>query len=214
MVAQARSEATRQVIITAAVEVFEEVGYGNASLSDIIERAHVAKGGFYYHFHTKEELAAAIIEHANDALGADFIATLESSSPMLENLIRVSFGGVDLLRHDRVARMGYQLRQAVNQIGPAGQSALVQRRAAIISAVETAIAQGDLNGYIDAEAIGHTIWSSLLGTQLLVEVCGDNPFTRLAQVWAVILAGTASPGSLAYFTEFVVRLEKHHKHLA
>lgn len=214
MVSQARAEATRQAIVAAAVEVFEEIGYGNTSLSDIIERAQVTKGGFYYHFRTKEELAVAIIEQSNDALGAALRATLAAPAPMLENLIRVPFIGVEMMRQDRVVRMGYQLRLAQNLISATGQSVLAKRRAAVVSAVETAIAEGDLVAGLDAAAVGHTIWASLLGTQLLATAADDDITTRLAQMWRVILAGTAAPASLPYFTQFVARLESHHSHLA
>jgi len=39
MSVQARAEATRQKIIDAAVDLFEEVGYGGTSLGDILARA-------------------------------------------------------------------------------------------------------------------------------------------------------------------------------
>ena len=61
MVRQARSEATRQRIVNAAVELFSDVGYQATGLGDIIERAQLTKGALYYHFDSKEALATAII---------------------------------------------------------------------------------------------------------------------------------------------------------
>lgn len=212
MVSQARGEATRQAIVAAAVEQFEKAGYGNTALVDIIELAHVTKGGFYYHFPTKEDLAAGIIDHANEALGATLSGTLAFPSPMLENLIRVSFVVADMMQHDSAVRMGYQLRQALNQVSTSGQSALVQRREIIVSAVESAIAEGDLDNDIDAEEVGHTIWASILGTHLLAAASDDNIFARLAQQWRVILPGITAPGPLPYFKQFVARMEKHYCH--
>lgn len=211
---QARAEVTRRVILAAAVELFEEVGYGNTSLTEIIDRAGVTKGGFYYHFHTKEELAAAIIEHANEALGASFRATLGSSAPMLENLIRFPFVALEVMRHDRVVRIGSRLRRALDQVSDVGEAALLHKRELIVGAVRTAVAQGDVNIGINSEAVGHTIWSSVLGTELLIEASGDEPSTRLAELWTVILAAIVPPHSLPRFTQFAARMADRHTQLA
>ena len=212
MVSQARAEATRHAIVAAAVEQFEKTGYCNTALTDVIDRAHVTKGGFYYHFPTKEDLAGGIIEHANEALGAALRDTLAFPSPMLENLIRASFVVAETMQHDRTVRMGYQLRQALNQVSTAGQSALAQRRDIIVNAVQTAITQGDLDNEINAEEVGHTIWASILGTHLLAAASDDNIFARLAQQWRVILPGIVTLKSLPYLKEVVGRMEKHYTH--
>jgi AcrR family transcriptional regulator len=48
--------ATRTRILEAAVSLFAELGYDATSVSQIINRAGVAKGGFYHHFASKNEL--------------------------------------------------------------------------------------------------------------------------------------------------------------
>ena len=50
MVPQARSEATRQKILDAAIDLFSEVGYAAAGLGEIIECAGMTKGALYHHF--------------------------------------------------------------------------------------------------------------------------------------------------------------------
>ena len=62
MVMQARAEATRHRILDSAVDLFDELGYGETGLADVLQRAGVSKGAFYYHFDSKEGIAAAIIE--------------------------------------------------------------------------------------------------------------------------------------------------------
>ena len=54
MVMQARAQpqpAPRS--FEAALDLFEDSGYGSTGLTDIINKAAVTKGAFYYHFHTK-----------------------------------------------------------------------------------------------------------------------------------------------------------------
>ena len=58
---RARGEAgVRQRILTAAVDLFADHGYDATSVSQVINRAGVAKGGFYHHFASKDELLYAV----------------------------------------------------------------------------------------------------------------------------------------------------------
>jgi AcrR family transcriptional regulator len=47
---------TRERILRAAVELFAAQGYDATSISQVIERAGVAKGGLYHHFGSKQQL--------------------------------------------------------------------------------------------------------------------------------------------------------------
>ncbi|HEY7347811.1 MAG TPA: TetR/AcrR family transcriptional regulator [Ktedonobacterales bacterium] len=77
-------DATRQRILDAAEEVFAEKGYHGAVVDDIIQVAKTSKGGFYFHFPSKQgiflaltdvlapKLMAAVdraIEHEDTAIG-------------------------------------------------------------------------------------------------------------------------------------------------
>jgi AcrR family transcriptional regulator len=48
--------------INAAEALFNEKGFENTSIDDIVQRVGVAKGLFYYYFKSKEELLAAIVD--------------------------------------------------------------------------------------------------------------------------------------------------------
>jgi len=53
---------TRQRILEAAGRLFYVNGYNATGLDSIIAEAGVTKGNFYYHFKTKQDLAAATVE--------------------------------------------------------------------------------------------------------------------------------------------------------
>ncbi|HIA54713.1 MAG TPA: TetR/AcrR family transcriptional regulator [Candidatus Melainabacteria bacterium] len=57
-----KREATRQEILTAARAKFQEKGYDATSVDDLVLAANVAKGTFYYHFNSKDELLHALQE--------------------------------------------------------------------------------------------------------------------------------------------------------
>ncbi|MEU0743917.1 ScbR family autoregulator-binding transcription factor [Streptomyces sp. NPDC006134] len=61
MARQERAVRTRDAILVAAAEVFDEVGYESAAISQILRRAGVTKGALYFHFASKKELAQAVL---------------------------------------------------------------------------------------------------------------------------------------------------------
>ncbi|ACU36894.1 TetR/AcrR family transcriptional regulator [Actinosynnema pretiosum subsp. pretiosum] len=52
----------REDIITAAMELYGEVGYHGASLRETAKRVGISHAGLIYHFPTKESLLAAVLE--------------------------------------------------------------------------------------------------------------------------------------------------------
>ena len=57
---EAKREATRQEVLSAAADLFRTKGYDATSVDDIALAANVAKGTFYYHFKAKEDLVFAL----------------------------------------------------------------------------------------------------------------------------------------------------------
>lgn len=57
-----KSEATRGLIIDAALEVIGHKGYSAATVDQIVEVAGVSKGVVYYHFSSKAEMATSVLE--------------------------------------------------------------------------------------------------------------------------------------------------------
>jgi AcrR family transcriptional regulator len=54
--------ANREAILAAAREVFSEVGYGAASVRDIVRRTDLASGTFYNYFPDKESVLRALVD--------------------------------------------------------------------------------------------------------------------------------------------------------
>ncbi|MFV0414043.1 MAG: TetR/AcrR family transcriptional regulator [Oscillospiraceae bacterium] len=57
-----KSARRRKEIFTAAKKLFEQQGYENTSIDQIVQEAGVAKGTFYYYFSSKEEALGAMME--------------------------------------------------------------------------------------------------------------------------------------------------------
>ncbi|BFI75661.1 TetR/AcrR family transcriptional regulator [Sulfurisphaera ohwakuensis] len=56
---------TVEKILEASIEIIEEKGFMNTSISDITKRANVAYGVFYYYFNNKYELFDELVRKAN-----------------------------------------------------------------------------------------------------------------------------------------------------
>jgi len=61
---EATKVANRAAIITAARAVFAEMGYGSASVRDVVRRTDLASGTFYNYFPDKESLFRAVLEES------------------------------------------------------------------------------------------------------------------------------------------------------
>ena len=57
-----KKAATRRLLMSSAVAVFHEKGLHETRVSDIVARAGVAQGTFYYHFQSKEAVFQAIAD--------------------------------------------------------------------------------------------------------------------------------------------------------
>ena len=62
---KAEAEKTREVIITASIEVFLERGVTRATLDEIARAAGVTRGAIYWHFRDKLEIFLALERRAN-----------------------------------------------------------------------------------------------------------------------------------------------------
>jgi len=62
------AEERKLEIIQTSERMFRENGYANTSVNAIIDEIGIAKGTFYHHFNSKEEVLEAIVDHTLDNL--------------------------------------------------------------------------------------------------------------------------------------------------
>jgi AcrR family transcriptional regulator len=204
---QTRSEVTRRKIIDAAVELFNDVGYSNAGLGDIIERAGMTKGALYHHFNSKEALAVAIINDGSDILLRTFRGISRSSAPALESMIHGVLVTVNLGNTDKLVRMGAVLLRIFAKFSEASTLNYGVWLAEMAEQARRAQAEGDLRDDIDAQAAGEFIVSTMLGAELISNAVsgGEDLLERVTRTWEFLLPSIASEQSLPYLREFLAR---------
>ena len=206
---QARAEVTRRRIIDAAIDLFAEEGYGEIGLAEIVKRANVTKGAFYYHFASKEAVAAAIIEETQSKIVDAANRSAAGAAPGLESVIAKTFGIARLAQTDRGIAIGKELARSLTQVSDAGRTAFQVWTADFVAEVHRSATQGELLDDVDADEVGEAIWVSVLGSDLLSNALGDDYAARLADVWRVLLRGIVPADSMSYFQEVVRRAALH-----
>ena len=83
-----KTEAKRDAIVRAASEVFREMGFEGASMSEIAARAGGSKATLYGYFSSKEELFVAVIHGAAGAHFEPIFAALAKDSDDLERVLQ------------------------------------------------------------------------------------------------------------------------------
>ncbi|MET9558476.1 ScbR family autoregulator-binding transcription factor [Streptomyces sp. NPDC006645] len=64
MARQERGVRTRRAILEAMASLIDEVGYGAATITMLVERTGLTRGALYFHFASKEEMARGVLAEA------------------------------------------------------------------------------------------------------------------------------------------------------
>jgi AcrR family transcriptional regulator len=98
-----RRRATRDELLAAALRVFAGRGYRQAGVDEIASAAGYSKGALYWHFSSKEDLLAALLEERIDAPMREMVALLEAAPPERDMSVEASREFARRLNEDRDA---------------------------------------------------------------------------------------------------------------
>lgn len=102
-----RREERRAQVLQVAREVFAELGYHRASISDIIDRAGVARGTFYLYFEGKRAIFEELVDDLFARIRANIHRVDTAGGPLrmmnelhanLDAIVAVLTGNLDLTR--------------------------------------------------------------------------------------------------------------------
>lgn len=184
---QARAEATRRKILDSAVELFSDLGYGETGLADILLRAGVSKGAFYYHFDSKEAVATAIIEDYCRRNAETVSDRIDPSLPLLGRVMVASFASAEIVRSDTACRIGNELLQALGQVSSAASRIYTEWTRQFTSALTMGLEAAGVREGVNAREAAEAMWAGVLGCHLLSSALDDHPHDRLAGAWASMI---------------------------
>ena len=96
-------EERKEMVLRHAGEVFSEKGYHRAKISDIIQRAGIARGTFYLYFENKRDVFENILDHLLVRFGQIVrpISLGQGDPPPLEQLKRILRSLIELALEDK-----------------------------------------------------------------------------------------------------------------
>lgn len=176
-----RGTRSRRAILAAATPIFERDGYAAASLNQIIAASGLTKGGFYYHFASKQELALAVLADHNTQWTEQVrleterhpraVDRLFATPRIIARLAEAGGGPVALRRLTEELARDPALRDEVCGSIRYGVEATAAQFA-------QAQAEGTIRADLDPGQLAETAVGGFIGAQALTDQLGDK---RLAE---------------------------------
>lgn len=210
MALQTRAEATRQSILSAAVELFTDHGYAETGLTDITNRAKVTTGAFYYHFESKEAVAATLINEGWPKAVEVIRRCIDAPAPGLENVIVMTYALSALMKRDKSVWIANHLNQAFGQLSEEGRRDFKDHAREFTDMLTDKLKTSDFLDDVTPHEVANLVWMTLHGCHLLSDAMQDSVVDRLSESWPLILRGIVHPDSLPYFKQFVTRTAAHY----
>ena len=197
---------TRERLIAAAARQFAHRSYSAVSLDDILAEAELTQGAMYFHFPSKQALAAAIVD---DLVGMSRSALAELVARKMSGL-ETLFEVVCLLAvqdaEQDVARAGLRLLESLDTANTSPNAVWESWIATFAALVHDAIAEGDVADRHHPDDIAKMIVALWLGTRRISDP--DDPgqfFDNLRTAWVLALPSFTNPDRVGYFTQFINR---------
>lgn len=184
---QERAVRTRETLVRAAAEVFDEVGYSGASINKILDRAGATTGAMYFHFKSKEELARAVIlEQAAD------LRLPEGEGGLQQLLDMTAYLAVEM-QSNILFRAGVRL--AVEQGATELQDYAIYEWWAeqFRQELERARTMGQILPHVQEAEFARLLVGAYTGTQIMSQIStnrADLP-ERIASMWRCLLPALA-----------------------
>jgi AcrR family transcriptional regulator len=185
---QERAVATRRQIVHAAAEVFDREGFERASLAEIVNQAGITKGALYFHFKSKEDLAAVVIDEGHSISMNAAAAIGASGATALAQMVMLCYEMGREMVDDPIVRAGIRLTLEMSaSIGPS--TPYLDWINNCEQLVHTAVEQGDIVDTVDASALANFIVSGFTGIQLVSNVLTGRTDldARIDQMLKIIL---------------------------
>lgn len=182
---QQRAKATRTAVIEGAASIFEEVGYGNASLSDVTKRANVTKGALYFHFKSKEDLALAVIAEQHNIVRIAGEKIAAAGLPALETMITMCRTFGQQLLDEPVVRAGIRLTFEASAFNGDVKGPYQDWMATMEFLTQQAQREGDIREDLNASDFAHYLVASFTGSQMVSNVMTgrQDVLKRIEDMW-------------------------------
>ena len=186
---QQRAVETRQLILEAAAEVFDEGGYKAARISEIMHRAGITQGALYFHFSSKLDLARTVMLAQRDSV------ILPPGPDGLQRLIDTTLLLAHELQTNKLLRAGVRLAVEQEEVCFHDDSPYREWAEVFRGQLAAAAERGQLRSGVDVERLAVLLVGCYTGVQHFSKLSckrADLP-DRIADLWQYMLLGIAPP---------------------
>ncbi|MEV8319563.1 ScbR family autoregulator-binding transcription factor [Streptomyces sp. NPDC059900] len=192
-VKQERAVRTRAALVTAAAEVFGELGFAGTTVAKITERAGVTLGALYFHFKNKEEVAREIVRNQPR------LVVPPRDSQGLQHAIDVTMTWARMLLDDPILLAGARLVMDQEHFISKEENSHGQWTQLLAEDFRTAQRKRELRAKTDVDALARLVVNACTGAQMHAHLESgrrDLP-DRVEEMWQCLLPAIAPPGAIA-----------------
>ena len=185
---------TRDAVLRAAAEVFDQRGYSEATIDEIARQAQATKGAVYFHFPSKDALAKAVVEEQHAAWARLAAASDAWQMSALDKIGRLIRDVTRTYRDNPHMRAGVRLANAQGQIEVELATPFVGWMQRIASLLRQGQRDGSVAAGLNCAAAARVIVASFYGVEEVsarLQGRGDLE-RRVGEWWALLRPGLAS----------------------
>lgn len=165
---------TRTRILETAAELFLEHGYAGTSMNDIIRASGLTKGGFYFHFTSKIEVAAEALELLRTEMRLDVLSAAGEHDRAVDQIAAIVRAvAANKANAPSGAALGRLCIELATEPDVPPQDPFGEWFRLIAALFRQAQAEGDMDPAVDAEQAAHFAVTAYLGMDHVADVSGD-----------------------------------------
>tara|TARA_R110002050_G_scaffold202806_1_gene338030 strand:- start:28224 stop:28796 length:573 start_codon:yes stop_codon:yes gene_type:complete len=158
---------TKDRILTVGIDLFSKKGYHNVGLKEILAKAEVPKGSFYYYFDSKEDFGIQVINKHSSIGLFDYKTVLEDKSLSPKNrIIQLHIDKIDYFKN-KACTEGCLMGNASNELSDVNESfrnVIAQEFNLWQNALETCIIEAQEAGEINKDIASKMLASFILNS--------------------------------------------------
>lgn len=189
MTKQQRSAQTRETVVLAAARLFARRGYRGTTLNDIALAAHATQGAVYFHFSSKQDLAAEVIRREHETSIRVGLRCLAGEPAGLSSLVMLSGEIAKSIMTDPVAQAGMRLStESVAELADSSRTPYLDWLDTCRRFLHLAAELGETRDGLDLDAAGQLVVDAFTGAQTISTALtgGADLLDRLSRTWPLI----------------------------
>ena len=164
-----RGSETRRRILDVAAGVFAEHGYLGTSLNELIRATGLAKGGFYFHFPSKEALALACLQDRQEQWIGKVMSAAMQHERAIDQLSSIPYTLCDVYEDDPsfrcVGKLSMELMENFLELAPQVRPAMTAWVRLTSELIRRAQAEGDARPDLDPDTSAEVAVAGVVGVQ-------------------------------------------------